>query len=240
MVKAKDGLAFIIVIFVVAIAKNGASAAARELLDLPDGDFEQIYIPVNPDLPFNKESLALDEPPLVRMVTGQFQPEGIHLTPYGINKMMVSWQTGEPLSNSSETPPPAYDPTSVGAVVIFGLESGNLGEKKSVRGNTSLVYSYAYGEDAGGYTYQSPILHHVLLEGLLPGRTYFYRVGSEEWGFSDEMSFTSFNPEAKSLRIGIFGDIGDTANSSATVEALTLERQTDLVISLGDVVYADR
>lgn len=31
--------------------------------------------------------------------------------------------------------------------------------------------------DAGNTTYQSPILHHVLLRGLKPGKTYFYVVG---------------------------------------------------------------
>ena len=36
--------------------------------------------------------------------------------------------------------------------------------------------------EEGDTTYQSPILHHVLLRGLEPGATYFYSVGKAAAG----------------------------------------------------------
>lgn len=74
-----------------------------------------------------------------------------------------------------------YQPSSVASVVRWGAKSGQL--DRSVEGNTSLVFDYNYwancSADGEGYTYHSPIIHHVQLTGLEPGRTYFYSVGEQ-------------------------------------------------------------
>lgn len=99
-------------------------------------------------------------------------------------------------------------------LVQYGTAPGRLGETAS--GGKDAVYSYSYRDSAGGMTYRSPILHHVLLRGLQPGQRYWYRAGgrladgsaapeSREWSFRMPAA-----PPAQ-LRIGMLGDPGEPA-----------------------------
>ncbi|KAL4420451.1 hypothetical protein ABPG75_010107 [Micractinium tetrahymenae] len=185
----------------------------------------------SPDLP-------IDEPPLARTVEG-FEPEGIHLTQWTATSVLVSWQTGAPLQGSGLAQPEPYDPASVQSLVRWGTLSGQLDQ--TAEGNSSLVYTYEYwanltanGED---YVYRSPILHHVVLDSLEPGATYFYSVGDEAHGWSEELNFTT-PASGFPLRLGIIGDLGQTANSTATLAKLTASNP-DLVLLVGDFTYAD-
>lgn len=76
-----------------------------------------------------------------------------------------------------------------------------------------------------------------MLTGLSPGQTYYYIVGNDNDGWSPESSFTVMDPTATSIRIGVWGDIGQTANSSATFDAL-MGRNPQLIINCGDFSYA--
>ncbi|EFN59723.1 hypothetical protein CHLNCDRAFT_133298 [Chlorella variabilis] len=181
----------------------------------------------------SSEDLPLDLPPLVRTVTG-FQPEGIHLTQWTQNSVLVSWQTGEPLIANNTTPPPPYDPATVRSVVRWGTLSGNLTEVEEQ--DHRLVYSYVYGPASGNTTYQSPILHHVLLRDLDPDTTYHYAVGDEAHGFSEELSFRTLG--GYPLRIGVIGDLGETYNSTETLAGLT-DAEPDVVLLVGDFTYAN-
>ncbi|PRW60148.1 Purple acid phosphatase 15 [Chlorella sorokiniana] len=145
--------------------------------------------PIDPALSLAVQDLPLDKPPLARTAVG-WEPEGVHLTLWGSDSVLVSWQTG-----------------------------------------------------AGGMTYHSPILHHVLVTGLQPGQRYWYRVGgqlangtaapeSREWSFR-----LPAGPPAE-LRIGVLGDPGQTYNTSRTLRQLA-DSKPDVVFVLGDLSYAD-
>lgn len=54
----------------------------------------------------------------------------------------------------------------------------------------------------------------MLLSDLQPATTYYYRVGDEAHGFSEELSFTTLGTQWP-LRIGIFGDLGAPAAAAA-------------------------
>ncbi|KAL4419216.1 hypothetical protein ABPG77_010658 [Micractinium sp. CCAP 211/92] len=182
------------------------------------------------------EDLPLDEPPLARTVSG-FEPEGIHLTQWADGGTLVSWQTGEPLLASNADPPQPYDPATVRSVVRWGTVRGNLTEREEQ--DHQLVYTYVYGPEAGNTTYQSPILHHVLLHDLEPDTRYFYSVGDDEHGWSEELSFRTLGTAgAYPLRIGVIGDLGETANSTQTLEGLDAE-EPDIVLLVGDFSYAN-
>ncbi|KAL4422377.1 hypothetical protein ABPG75_008574 [Micractinium tetrahymenae] len=182
------------------------------------------------------EDLPLDEPPLARTVSG-FDPEGIHLTQWADGGILVSWQTGEPLLAGNADPPQPYDPATVRSAVRWGTESGNLTEQ--TQQDHRLVYTYVYGPEAGNTTYQSPILHHVLLRDLEPDTEYFYSVGDEANGWSEELSFRTLgDARAYPLRIGVIGDLGETANSTQTLEGLEAT-EPDIVLLVGDFTYAN-
>lgn len=108
-----------------------------------------------------------------------WEPEGVHLAMWARDSVLVSWQTGEPRTGPTAMPPAPHDRAEVAGLVRLGTESGRYNQ--TFKDGTNGVYSYVYGEAAGGTTYRSPILHHVLLTGLQPGQTYFYAVGEAAW-----------------------------------------------------------
>ena len=118
----------------------------------------------------------------------------------------------EPRTGQTSNPPAPYDAAEVEGLVRYGTAPGQLSQ--TAVGGKDVVYSYAYRKAAGGMTYHSPILHHVLLTGLQPGQQYWYRVGGRlangsaapdgrEWSFR-----LPAGPPAE-LRIGVLGDPGE-------------------------------
>jgi len=113
---------------------------------------------------------------------------------------------------------------------------------------TSLV---KYGMTSGKYpleasgsssTYYETYDHHVKLTGLKPSTTYFYVVGDETGGFSEEFSFQSA-PLSSSLRTNWsffgFGDLG-IVNGQATIDYLAAKKdEVHFVWQFGDESYAD-
>ncbi|CAE7731909.1 PAP21 [Symbiodinium microadriaticum] len=87
--------------------------------------------------------------------------------------------------------------------------------------------------------YDSPLLHRVVLDGLTPGKKYFYRVqGScKVYSFSLPPSATA-SPTDFPYRIGLTADIGQTLVSEKSVQAL-LALLPDVVLLPGDLSYAD-
>ncbi len=140
-----------------------------------------------------------------RTATG-WEPEGVHLTLWGPDAVLVSWQTGgewaghvggksvdgqgqwqpclttyvHPPFAEARTGPTSDPPAPYNAAEVEGLVRYGTAPgqlSKTTSDGRDIVYSYAYGEAAGSMTYHSPILHHVLLTGLQPGQQYWYRVG---------------------------------------------------------------
>lgn len=179
----------------------------------------------------------------------EFEPDQIHVSLWTTTSILFSWATGIGRVGSDESPPPAYDVDAVDSVVEYGLE-GEVGFQGRVVGgldpllSTRIVYNYTYSAingpvDGRGSVYQSPILHHVVVSGLKPGATYVYRVGSETFGFSDVMNVTVpalFHPYP--FKIGVVADLGQTRNSSLTVERM-LDWKPDIAVLAGDLSYAD-
>lgn len=78
-----------------------------------------------------------------------------------------------------------------------------------------------------------------MLTGLAPATTYYYVVGNDNDGWSTEKSFTTIAPNATTLRIGVWGDIGQTDNSSATFNALAA-RNPQVIINTADFTYSGK
>jgi len=85
--------------------------------------------------------------------------------------------------------------------------------------------------------YQS-IVHVVTLARLQPNTTYYYRVGSEESGWSKTYSFTTFPVNNASLTWSIFGDFG--LKNAMSLNRLKYEVEHGLtqgIVHIGDIGY---
>lgn len=87
--------------------------------------------------------------------------------------------------------------------------------------------------------YTSGVLHAVQLDPLTPGSAYEYRIKG------DTRSFRFRTPPAAgapSIRFGVVGDLGQTINSSATVQGMlgaVQDGSIDSVLFAGDLSYSD-
>ncbi|XP_062206108.1 purple acid phosphatase 23-like [Phragmites australis] len=91
--------------------------------------------------------------------------------------------------------------------------------------------------------YTSGAIHHVCLHGLRPAMSYYYCCGDSALpsGLSNERSFTMLPAAGAgyySCRITVLGDLGFTGNYNATVEHLT-KNDPSLILMVGDMTYAN-
>ena len=89
--------------------------------------------------------------------------------------------------------------------------------------------------------YTSGEIHSVELPGLVPNTKYTYSCGSDS-----AQTFSFKTPPApgasSSLKLAVVGDLGQTENSSATVDLMEAELAAgnlDLILHAGDLSYAD-
>lgn len=104
---------------------------------------------------------------------------------------------------------------------------------------TEMGGSSQYTFAASGYV--SPYLHHALLENLPTNTQYFYRVGSDESGWSPVFNFTSHpgvGPDMPML-FGLIGDLGQTVNSQSTLQHVIANPNIHAIVHAGDLSYAD-
>jgi len=203
-------------------------------------------VPYDPNNPFTIGGQA-DIPMSELAKTGpEFAPDQLHIESWTPTSMRISWATGYGRVNTSDETVTPYDPDTVTSTVKYGTSADDLSNTVS-RGDEgvladAVVYMYQYNADAGeidglGTVYNSPILHHVILQDLTPGQRYFYSVGSEEYGFSGVYNFTV--PARKyPFKFGVMADIGQTYNTSVTLER-TAQDNPDALLHLGDLSYAD-
>jgi len=87
--------------------------------------------------------------------------------------------------------------------------------------------------------------HHVTIQNLKPGQTYYYKCGDPDAGFSAINSFQSAkgsDPLFGGFKASVFGDWGYSKNGHAisTRNALqTIKEEVDFVWHVGDIGYAD-
>jgi hypothetical protein len=88
--------------------------------------------------------------------------------------------------------------------------------------------------------YDSPVLHTVTLDNLVPGKHYFYRVGGscEVFGFTLPRAAPSKSVSLYPFTFGVSADVGQTNVSIMSIDAISA-LQPDVVLLPGDLSYAD-
>ncbi|KAA3480588.1 purple acid phosphatase 23 isoform X2 [Gossypium australe] len=199
------------------------------------GPFHPRTIRFDPSLRRGSDDIPMDDPRLKKNVTSMF-PEQIALALSTPTSMWVSWVTGDAQIGPNVT---ALDPTSVASEVWYGKESGNYSSKK--RGNAT-VYSQLYPFE-GLFNYTSAIIHHVRIDGLEPETKYYYRCGDSSLpAMSEEHVFETLPLPAQNSyprRIAVIGDLGLTRNSSTTIDHLS-KNNPSLILMVGDLTYANQ
>lgn len=115
----------------------------------------------------------------------------------------------------------------------------------------TLTSKVKYGTKPGVYTevasgsgsvYYETVNHHVVLNTLIPGTTYYYIVGDESAGWSNEFTFTSAPTNANlhgNFSFFVFGDLGFTNGDPTATYINENKDNVDLIWHTGDVSYAD-
>lgn len=250
----KSGMHRTMLAVIMAIAMM-AMAAARDLKvteqAYPGNNISATVYYNNSYLQPKDRDLPMDDPRLVHKGP-EFSPDQIKVGLWDPTTVLISWATGLGRVGTISNPPKPYDANSVESIVEIGTSAKSLNrtimgqDTKAASGSnpdaTRLTYSYEYDAATGmvngeGTIYESPIMHHVLVKNLTPGMTYFYRVGSQKYGFSDVYNFT-VPKDSYPFKIGVIADVGQTINSSVTLERVNNAR-SDIVIHIGDLSYAD-
>jgi hypothetical protein len=120
--------------------------------------------------------------------------------------------------------------------VQYGYSSDNLNMTASTTGSTYTLKDYT-----------SPFLYKAVMTGLQGGNhIYYYRVGSDETGYSDVHSFKSHPGSSKeSITFHVLGDLGQTQNSANTLyqindnEAALGTALSGGIVCMGDLSYAN-
>ena len=162
------------------------------------------------------------------------EPTHIHIA-YGdrIDQMYVSY-----LTNSSQ-----YTPQC-----LYGLSPTSLNFRQN---GTSTTYKASdmcetKATIIGPQNFIDPgYMHTMLLEDLRPSTTYFYRVGTDEHGWSNVYSFTN-RPATKeeSVYMVAYGDMGlppDAPGGKSTAERVAARVNSTNVtclLHIGDISYA--
>jgi hypothetical protein len=162
------------------------------------------------------------------------EPRHIHLAYTDrIDQMFVSY-----LTNSSQYTPQCQ----------YGLDSSSLTFQKS---GTSITYKAsdmceATANITGPQNFIDPgYMHTIVLEDLRPSTTYYYRVGTNEHGWSSVYSFTN-RPvdDNEAVNMIAYGDMGLSPvapGAKLTIDRVTARVQSTHVtclIHIGDISYA--
>jgi len=162
------------------------------------------------------------------------EPVHIHIA-YGdrIDQMFVSY-----LTNSSQYTPKCQ----------YGLSATSLNFETNGTTTTYTASDMCEGKANiwGPQNFIDPgYMHTMLLEDLRPSTTYYYRVGTDEHGWSNVHSFTN-RPATKDEAIYMiaYGDLGLTPfepGATSTAERLTarvLSTNVTCLLHIGDISYA--
>ncbi|CAL1412032.1 unnamed protein product [Linum trigynum] len=227
--------ASLLLLILLCVSPSAIHAGGDRIPSTMDGPFEPVTVPFDLSLRGNAVDLPDTDPRVVRRVNG-FEPEQISVSlSANHDSVWISWVTGEFQIGYDIKP---LDPTTVGSIVRYGKHRYPL--RHEVKGK-SLVYSQLYPFE-GLQNYTSGIIHHARLTGLRPDTMYYYRCGDPSIGaMSDIYSFRTMpasGPKSYPRKIAIFGDLGLTYNTTATISHVK-SNNPDLVVLVGDVCYAN-
>ncbi|EIE18216.1 Metallo-dependent phosphatase [Coccomyxa subellipsoidea C-169] len=196
------------------------------------------YTPERPrTVPFDfsyakgSDDLPLDRPPLAK-IASEVEPEQIHIALAGEGAMYISWATGN--ASVVEGLPRIVSRHTLASVVVYGNESGWY---DGVASGEATAYVQTYPD----FSYISGTFHHVRLTGLQPNASYYFKCGDPGVAMSRELRFATPQPPGPAAfpqRIGVIADLGQTHNSSATLQHL-IQSQPPVVLLVGDLTYAD-
>lgn len=142
-----------------------------------------------------------------------YQPEQIHLA-YGDNptQMTITWVTPNEVNES---------------LCAYGYSNVQMLE----RGRPSVFVD-------GGSQKRNIFIHRITLNLLMPGKKYWYRVGS--WlGWSDKLSFTAMPAGTDwSPTFAVYGDMGNVnGRAMARLQQEAQDGYFDAVLHVGDMAY---
>ncbi|XP_073011899.1 purple acid phosphatase 23 [Typha latifolia] len=201
-----------------------------------DGPFLPETRRLDPSLRRGSDDVPLDDPRLAKKVESPFPEQIAIAASFSPTSIWVSWITGDAKIGSNVTP---LDPSTVGSEVWYGEESGKY---PFVKRGTAEVYSQLYPFE-GLLNYTSGIIHHVRIDGLDPGKRYYYKCGdSSLMALSEEHSFETLPSSSANNfphRIAVLGDLGLTSNSTTTIDHLAQNDPT-IILMVGDMSYANQ
>ncbi|CAI0561073.1 unnamed protein product [Linum tenue] len=223
--------ASLLLLILLCVSPSAIHAGGDRIPSTLDGPFEPVTVPFDLSLRGNAVDLPDTDPRVVRRVNG-FEPEQISVSlSANHDSVWISWVTG--LSS-----PQFLFISNSGSIVRYGKHRYPL--RHEAKGK-SLVYSQLYPFE-GLQNYTSGIIHHARLTGLRPDTMYYYRCGDPSIGaMSDIYSFRTMpasGPKSYPRKIAIFGDLGLTYNTTATISHVK-SNNPDLVVLVGDVCYAN-
>ncbi|XP_020092577.1 purple acid phosphatase 23 isoform X1 [Ananas comosus] len=213
-----------------------SAAAAEPIPTTLDGPFPPTTRRFDPSLRRGSDDVPLSDPRLAKKVESPF-PEQIALAASSSpSSIWISWITGDAQIGSDVSP---LDPSAVASEVWYGEESG---EYPLMAKGAALVYSQLYPYE-GLLNYTSGIIHHVRIDGLHPGKRYYYKCGDSSLkALSEEHSFETLPSPAPDMyphRIAVIGDLGLTSNSTTTIDHLA-QNDPSLILMVGDLTYANQ
>lgn len=128
-------------------------------------------------------------------------------------------------------------------------------------GLQSKQYTWSASSTSGNYSvafYTSGFIHHAELTGLVllgfissfsrkfaaglkAGQVYYYRVGDDVAGWSQEYNFTAHPGVGPSMTavFALIGDLGQTEYSLTTIDHIQQRPDILSIIHVGDLSYAD-
>lgn len=198
--------------------------------------------------------LPWSDPRINKTVPG-CAPEQVHLSWYATPdsrgpSVLVSWATCDSAyywqGAAANTPAAPLDTSAATSKVLVGAVPG-LYDKEFDGTSYSYVFDstkYLNGSNAGGGSYVSPILHHTLLTGLIPGVTCFYKIENAPQLPGGTLQgapfFGQFRvPGGFPTRLAVGADSGEVSNVTANID-FTISQKPDAFLMNGDWTYANK
>ncbi|KAF3335791.1 purple acid phosphatase 23 isoform X1 [Carex littledalei] len=201
-----------------------------------EGPFEPVTRRFDSRFRQGSDDVPLSDSRLAKKVKSPFPEQIAIAASFSPSSLWISWITGDAKIGSNVVP---LDPSTSRSEVWYGLESGKYTYHKN---GTAEVYSQLYPYE-GLFNYTSGIIHHVRLDGLVPGKKYYYKCGDSLLNaLSKEHTFQTLpapGPNSYPSRVAVVGDLGLTHNSTSTIDHLT-HNNPAMILFVGDLVYADQ